>query len=369
MSVDPPLTPLHDLDDAWAEPLPGARATALRRAGAALSERISSGPRVACVRAFDVARWAMPVGLALPTATPRLGRQIALTHRTMLVQVLRGGALRTLLFNPTDPLAARRAPWFDSARGSLASRLVARAHAPIEEALGALGLSVDDVDFVAFSTLHAQDLRTTLGTADGGVLARFRRARLLVPRAEWESLAAPHALQRRWLVPDARDGVPEEKVVLLDGDVSLGDGALLVRTPGHTPGTQTLFVHTGSGVWGCSANGVAADSWSPLASRIPGVRRAARRAAAEVLPTANTPDQLGAQITSMLLERAIASRVRAAPAFAQLLPSSELTPSVLAPGLRPTWWLGGLEAGVVSRPARASKRSTGRASPPAVQLP
>ncbi len=360
----PELSPVHDLDDAWAEPRPGARATALRRAGAALSEAFVAGPRIVGARSFDVARWSLPTRLALAGASRGVGRYVTLTHRTVLVQFLQRGALKTLLFDPTDTHAARGTPWFD-AGAALIPRLVSRALAPIEVGLAALGLGVDDVDYVAFDDLHGQDLRTLLGTRDGRVLSRFRRAKLLVPRAEWDSLDAPHALQRRWLVPGARDGVDTRRVALTDGDLSLGDGVMLLRTPGHTPGTQTLFINTGDGAWGISANGVSVDSWSPLASRIRGVRGHARRAALDVLPSAATPDHLGDQVTSMGLERAIASRVRAAPAFAQVLASSELTASALSPGLRATLCFGGLSVGVVSRPRRGQTTSPGASGAPA----
>lgn len=353
----PELRALHDLDEAWADRRPGARTTALRRAGASLGESFAAGPRVVAARTFDVARWAQRTKLALAGAPRRAGRFVALTHRTLLVQFLQRGSLKTLLFDPTDPHAARATPCFEESSSSLPLRLTARVLAPLEAGLAALGLGVDDVDYVAFDTLHAQDLRTLLGAADGSTLSRFRRAKLLVPRAEWDALDAPHALQRRWLVPGARAGVETRNVVLTDGDLSLGDGVMLLRTPGHTPGTQTLFVNTGAGVFGFSANGVSADSWSPLASRIPGVLGYARRGAHEVLPHASTPDRLGDQIDSMLLERAVASRVRQAPAFAQVVPSSELTPSLLSPRLRATWQFDGLTTGVVARPSRAERRA------------
>ena len=38
----------------------------------------------------------------------------------------------------------------------------------------------------------------------------------------------------------------------------------------------------------------------------------------------------------MVLERTIVDRVNRAPAFVQMFPSSEVTPSALSPGLKPT---------------------------------
>ena len=51
---------------------------------------------------------------------------------------------------------------------------------------------------------------------------------------------------------------------------------------------------------------------------------------------ANTPESGALQYTSMTLEKTLVSRVKAAPAFVQMFPSSEVTPSVTMP-IKPTW--------------------------------
>ena len=56
-----------------------------------------------------------------------------------------------------------------------------------------------------------------------------------------------------------------------DGDLALGDGVLLVRTPGHTSGNQTLFLNTAEGVWGVSENGTCADNWTPATVKSAGI--------------------------------------------------------------------------------------------------
>jgi hypothetical protein len=111
---------------------------------------------------------------------------------------------------------------------------------------------------------------------------------------------------------------------------------MLLRTPGHTTGNQTLFVNTSSGVWGVSENGTAADNWSPLDSKIPGLRAICKKQDLDIVLNANTPECGADQYTSMVLEKTIASRLHRAPAFVQMFPSSEVTPSALSPGLKPT---------------------------------
>jgi hypothetical protein len=122
---------------------------------------------------------------------------------------------------------------------------------------------------------------------------------------------------------------------------------LLLRTPGHTTGNQTLFVNGDDGVFGCSENGTSADNWSPHRSRLPGMRSAARLLDLEVMPNTNTPELAAEQYTSMLLERAIVDRVTDDSGFYQMFPSSEVTHSLIAPYVKPTYRFGKMESGSV----------------------
>jgi hypothetical protein len=72
----------------------------------------------------------------------------------------------------------------------------------------------------------------------------------------------------------------------------------------------------------------------------------------EVVLNANTPELGIVQYTSMIMERSLVDRVPEAPAFVQMFPSSEVTPSLLAPGLRPTWSFGDRTSGTVKTRAR-----------------
>ena len=85
--------------------------------------------------------------------------------------------------------------------------------------------------------------------------ARFPNAVLLAPRREWEDWDELPQCQRAWFVPDGKAGVPMSRVILTDNDLVLGTGAVLLRTPGHTSGNQTLFAHAERGVFGSSENG------------------------------------------------------------------------------------------------------------------
>ncbi len=285
------------------------------------------------------------VGVPYPTkyaffhAALSVAPYVILSHRCLAVQFFEDGELRTLLFNPTDIPGARSTPYF----ARLAARIPARVQSalaqeaePLLAQLARLGLSPEDVDYVAFDHMHVQDLRPILGTADGRVPARFPNATLLLPRVEWEEWDDLHPLQRAWFVRDGKIGVNTGRIELTEGDQMLGGGVMLLRTPGHTAGNQTLFVNTDTGVWGISENGTAADNWSPMESKIPGLRGLCRSQDLDIVLNANTPERAADQYTSMVLEKTLVDRLKRAPAFAQMFPSSEVTPSVFSPGLKPT---------------------------------
>jgi hypothetical protein len=365
----PELRPLAELDGARALSAAGPRLRALEASALRLRERFGASPRCLAVRSLPLATLLYPTKYAFWSAALSPAPFVVLTHRCLLVQFLQRGEPKTLLFNPTDVVAARQTPYFrrlvEAAGERLAYQVLTKRFEPLEAQLAALGLAPGDVDYVAFDHFHTQDLRSLLGTRDGAHAPRFPRATLLAPRAEWDAWDDLHPMQRAWFVADGKRGVNTERVALTDGDLELGDGAWLVRTPGHTAGNQTLFVHAESGVWGTSENGTSADSYAPHDSRIAGLARVCREQDLDVVLNANTVEGGADQYASMVVERALCDRVKAAPQFVQMLPSSEVTPSPLAPGLRPTMVFGGLSSGAVVRPARPAPGPRAEAPRPA----
>jgi hypothetical protein len=357
-------TTLPDLDDAWRTTGSGPRLRAVRRAAEGLRDRFASGPRAVCVRTLPLRSAPYPTKYAFYGAAISLAPMVVFVHRCVLVQFMERGALKNLLFNPTDIEGARRTPFYVRLGEKVPPRLealVTRVYDPLEDQLARLGISPADIDYVAFDHLHVQDLRRLLGTEDGAHAPRFPNAKLLVPACEWNDWDDLHPLQRAWFVPDGKKGVRMSNVVLTANDLALGDGVILLRTPGHTSGNQTLFVSTDSGVWGISENGTCADNWSPLDSKIPGVARTCRMQDLDVLMNSNTMEFSADQFTSMVLERTIVDRVKRAPAFVQMFPSTEVTPSLMAPGIKPTILHRAITHGDVSRPRRDRVSGSARA--------
>jgi hypothetical protein len=335
----PGTTRIGDLDAAWLTPSPGARLRAVRAAAEGLAPRFAAGPRAVAVRTLPLVDLPYPTKFAFFHAALSLAPYVVLTHRCLLVQFLQAGVPKTLLFNPTDLPGAAATPYFARLASGIPERLKKFASSqglPLVEQLARLGIEPAHVDYVAFDHMHVQDLRPILGTEDGRIPARFPNATLLVPRVEWDHWDDLHPLQRAWFVRDGRLGVDTSRVAFTSSDLMLGDGVMLLRTPGHTTGNQTLFVSTATGVWGVSENGTAADNWSPMDSKIPGLRGTCRRQDLDIVLNANTPENGADQYTSMVLEKTIAGRLKRAPAFSQMFPSSEVTPSAFSPGLKPT---------------------------------
>ncbi|MCA9577690.1 MAG: hypothetical protein R3B40_13450 [Polyangiales bacterium] len=352
---------LHDLEEARALTSPGAQLRALRYAGEALGDALRTGPRVGAVRTLPLTTLLYPTGYAFQHAVPLPLPYVVMSHRCLLVQVDVQEAGRTvrknILFNPTDYEASKATPYFAQLLArtgdGLAQAITTRGDA-LEVQLARHGLSPTDIDLVAFDHFHTQDLRPILGceipSVTGELLrARFPNAYLLAPRREWDDWDELHPMQRSWFIAEGKRGVPTDRVVLFDADVALGDGCVLLRTPGHTTGNQTLFCHGERGVFGCSENGTSADSWSPYESRIPGLRAYSRRYDVEVVLNSNTPELAAVQYNSMVLERSVVDRVPEAPAFVQMFPSSEVTPSLLAPGVLPSMIFGERDSGTVTR--------------------
>ncbi len=351
------LERIPDLDEAWSMARHGPQLRAVRRIAERLHDRFVSGPRCVSVRTMPLSTLAYPTRYAFWAAAFAPAPFVMMTHRCVLVQFLRDGELKNLLFNPTDVQAARATPFFARMIETLGTRMtdmVAGKFDSLESQLARLGVMPADIDYVAFDHFHTQDLRSLLGTEDGSRQPRFPNAKLLAPKSEWEDWDDLHPMQKAWFVRDGKLGVRMNDVALTVGDLSLGDGVMLLRTPGHTAGNQTLFVNTESGVWGISENGTCADNWSPLESRIKGLSFLCKKQDLDVVLNANTPEFGALQYTSMIMERTIVDRVRRAPAFVQMFPSSEVTPSLLAPGLAPSLLHRAITHGEVARPQRSS---------------
>jgi hypothetical protein len=362
------LKPFHEFDEAndtWPR---GDRPTAIREAAAEFRARFATEEnRVRAVRTVDIAAAGYSLKFAFGGAAIGANPYINIINRLQVVQFEDfDGNLRTLAYEPTVPEGPAEAPYYEQQIEKLGDFLSYKVLAKVwnhpDEALAKVGLRPEDVDYVSFDHLHVQDVRFVLGTTrpiSGESEPRpplFPNAKLIVQRREWDTFASIHPMQWAWYVGDGIKDVPDDNVVLIEGDVELGKGVALVWTPGHTDGNHSLVINTPEGVWVSSENGVAADSWHPLHSKIPGVRRTAEFFKREVILNSNTLEDSIDQYDSMLKEKALADPNRRDPRFLNVFPSSEMASWRRQWPVVPTFVYGGINYGMLQRPGSDNGR-------------
>jgi hypothetical protein len=345
------LRPIHEFDDAQDTWPRGDRPAAIREAAGAFRERFKTQGQVRAVRTVDLVAAGYPTLFAFGGAARGLNPYISILNRLVVVQFEDfEGRLRTLAWEPTVPEGSQEAPFYEQIierYGPLAEKLFAHYYNTVQEALAICGLAPEDVDYIAFDHLHVQDVRILMGTEDRPGF--FPNAKHLAQRKEVDTFRSTHPMQWAWYVPDGMDGIPEENMVLLDGDVELGTGLALAWTPGHTDGNMSLVVNTPDGVWVSSENGVAADNWHPQHSKIPGVRKWAEFFGREVVLNSNTLEDSIDQYDSMLKEHALADPNARDPRFHNVFPSSELATFRRQWPILPTFVFGGINYGRIEK--------------------
>ena len=109
---------------------------------------------------------------------------------------------------------------------------------------------------------------------------------------------------------------------------------------------MSLCVVTPKGPFVVSENGVSPESYVPMESRIAGVRAYAEQMRFEVVLNGNTREDSLDQYSSMIVEKLVAGPCASNPAFPAVATSSELTASIFAPGLSPTFTFTPTDVGV-----------------------
>jgi len=105
----------------------------------------------------------------------------------------------------------------------------------IVDQLAKLGLKPEQIKYVGISHYHADHT---------GQVASFPGATLLIGSREWEAITAPKPAEGVNYKPFEHWAKGEGKFEALTSDKDVfGDGSVIVlRTPGHTPGHQSLLV-------------------------------------------------------------------------------------------------------------------------------
>ncbi|HET7267415.1 MAG TPA: hypothetical protein VFJ15_04845 [Oleiagrimonas sp.] len=334
------FTPITAFDDSRRALGQQARVEDTRAAALSFRKQMLAGPKVRYYESFDLIKLVFPTryGLRNAYAGEWFNKNLFITNRVFVVQYDTPTGVKTLLVSPSDHERGGETPFFrrlqDRTPDIVLNQLVAR-FATVPDVLARIGLTPEDVDYITYDHLHTQDVRRWLGTDDEP--AMLPNAKLLVHCREWANANDLNPYQRDWYCPHGVAGIADNKVVQFDGSVMLGDGVALVHTPGHTEGNHSLVVHTDEGLWVTSENGISVDAYAPDHSTIWGVAKYARTIGSEVIINGNTLESAVDQYASMVQELTIAGPSQRDPRYPNVFPSSELTPSRLFPGTRPSF--------------------------------
>jgi len=300
-------------------------------------------------KTYDLVRVPYPTKYGLLNAFSRPTPFMHILNRLFIVQFKTKDGIKTLLFSPSDVFANAETPFFKRLAESfgpfkeMGLKFLAPLIATVEDCLKDAGIKPEQVDYISYDHLHTQDLRGWLGTREKE--AFFPNAKLLVMRQEWESTRGLLPPQSDWYCPHGTEGIDPARIFFMTQDTLLGEGVALIHTPGHTEGNHSLAVSTPEGVMVSSENGVSADNYAPMRSRIAGVRKYAENTGMEVVLNGNTLEGGLDQYISMVQEREIAGPSRRNPDFYNVVPSSELAAYWGFPGIAPTFSFGKLEFG------------------------
>ena len=342
------VRPFHEFDEAsnlWPR---GDRPEAMRAAAEQFRPRFKAQGQVLSVQTVDLVAAGYPTAYAFGGAAKGLNPFVNISNRLVVIRFEDfDGNEKVLAWEPTVPEGSQEAPFYEQLVERygewLSNNVFATYYNDIGQALAKCGLTPEDVDYIAFDHLHVQDPRMMLGTDTQP--AYYPNAKMLAQRAEVDTFRSIHPTQWAWYVDGGMDGVPDDRVILLDGDVEIGKGLAFLATPGHTDGNMSLCVNTPDGIWVSSENGVAADNWQPRLSKIPGVRKWAEFFNRDVVMNSNTLEDSLDQYDSMVKEHAVADPDPRDPRWKQVFPSSELARFKRQWPVVPTHWFGGINYG------------------------
>ena len=346
---------IQDFDDVRQSPLPQERLKAARKQASAFRERFMDEAPVQFYQSADMVRVPYPTWYAYSgvyTQSTYKFPYIHILNRIFIVQYHDfSGELKTLLFSPSDIEADRETPFFKRLTDKMPSwspleGVVAPIIRDVTGALAEVGLSPEDVDYISYDHLHTQDVRRWLGTKDKA--AYFPNAKLLVHEQEWLSTTSLLPVQADWYCPNGIEGVNPDKVIKFTGSIQLGEGVALVHTPGHTEGNHSLVARVPDGIRVTSENGVGADAYAPMNSKVNAIRRYAKQTGMEVILNGNTLEGSNEQYISMVIEKTIAGP-STNPDFPNCASSSEATPYWLIPGHKVSHLIGEAKFGSLQK--------------------
>ncbi len=115
----------------------------------------------------------------------------------------------------------------------------------LDDAFASVGLTGNDIDLLLATHLHFDHFGGATVRRGGRIEPRFGRARYSIRAGEWQEATHPHERNRASYIAD--DFVPLEAagvVDFFDDDRTIRPGVRVVRTGGHCPQHQIVFVES-----------------------------------------------------------------------------------------------------------------------------
>ncbi|MEM7620209.1 MAG: hypothetical protein AAF228_07065 [Pseudomonadota bacterium] len=333
---------------------PGDRLRQVRKGAEDFREWFINSPEVLFYRSINLLRVPYPITLAyhgvfagsvflFPPVLHLLNRMFIIQYSDF------NGDVRTLLFSPSDHEAGAETPYFKRMMQLLPRYfhdLVSPTYRTVEEALAMCDIAPEDVDFISYDHLHTQDVRKWIGGKNNP--GYFPNAKLIVHQQEWFGASQPLPNQKDWYCPSGISDIDPKRLVFFEGDLHLGEGVVLMHTPGHTEGNHSLVCRVPDGIRVTSENGVGSDSYAPEHSSCSRIRNYALSTGARVILNGNTQESSNDQYLSMIQEKVVAGPSEN-PDFPNCVTSSEATPFWLFPGKGGTHLFGERTFGTVQK--------------------
>ena len=113
----------------------------------------------------------------------------------------------------------------------------------LDVGLLSLGVKPEEIDMVILSHLHADHACGTVKTENGKELPRFKRAKVVVQKSEWEDALNPDERTAAGYLMNHLSILDEYKVLeLVEGEAEILPGIKVVKTGGHTEGHQGVEI-------------------------------------------------------------------------------------------------------------------------------
>ncbi|HID94421.1 MAG TPA: MBL fold metallo-hydrolase [bacterium (Candidatus Stahlbacteria)] len=115
----------------------------------------------------------------------------------------------------------------------------------ISDSLKAIGLSEADIDIVINTHLHFDHCGGNTKVEDGSFAPRFKKAKYLIQRQEWEDATHPNERTKASYLQENFIPVKEGgQLELIDGNEEIIPGVKTIVTGGHTVGHQVVLIES-----------------------------------------------------------------------------------------------------------------------------